>query len=252
MYETLEYGQGVPLVMLHGMMGSPENWQPIFSELPLTCRAVALRFPFFRDGHDLDSVPSVKSYAQGYLEAAGFERVVLCGNSLGGHVALDLALDMPDRTAGLVLTGSSGLFERTFGPVVTRPPREWVYDKIREIFYSESHVTEKMLSDAVDVIGVRRNVRTLIQIAKSAKHDNVAERLTHITCPALLIWGRQDQITPPDVAEEFHRCLPNSELIWLDECGHAPMMEHPRDFGRLLGQWWNRHICPQGAPSATE
>ena len=132
-YETLEHGQGTPLVMLHGMMGAPENWTGTFPSLPDTCLAVALRFPFFEDGFRLDSVPEVTNYAQGYLDQAGFEHFVLCGNSLGGHVALDLALRLPERCAGLVLTGSSGLFERTFGTVVTRPPRSWVQAKVREI-----------------------------------------------------------------------------------------------------------------------
>jgi pimeloyl-ACP methyl ester carboxylesterase len=238
--------------MLHGMMGSPDNWKLIFSELPATCYAVALRFPFFADGCDFDSVPAVRDYAGGYLHQAGFEKFVLCGNSLGGHVALDLAVEMPERTAGLVLTGSSGLFERTFGAVVTRPPREWVYEKICEIFYSETHVTEEMVDSVIDVISNRRNVRKLIQIAKSAKRDNVAERLKSIACPALLIWGKQDQITPPHVAEEFHRYLANSELVWLDECGHAPMMECPHDFAVSLGRWWGRHICPEGVPLPAE
>ncbi len=251
-FETLEHGQGMPLVMLHGMMGAPDNWQGLFAGLPDTCRAVALRFPFFDDGYRFDSVPAVADYAEAYLKAAGFDRFVLCGNSLGGHVALELVGRMPGCVGGLVLSGSSGLFERTFGTVVTRPPREWVYQKIREIFYEESHVTDAMVEDVIEVISNRRNVRTLIQIAKSAKRDNVAERLTRIECPALLIWGRQDQITPPDVADEFHRNLPHSELCWLEECGHAAMMEHPEDFAALLGRWWRRHICPEGASARAE
>jgi pimeloyl-ACP methyl ester carboxylesterase len=252
MYNTLEHGRGTPLVMLHGMMGAPTNWEGIFEGLPGTCRAVALRFPFFEDGYILDSVPAVADYAEGYLEEAGFRRVVLCGNSLGGHVALELIGRRPDRVCGLILTGSSGLFERTFGTVVTRPPRAWVREKVEEIFYRPAHVTEAMVDDVIDIISNRDNVRVLIQIAKSAKRDNVTERLKAIACPALLIWGRQDHITPPDVAEEFHRYLPRSELRWLDECGHAAMMEQPAAFCRVLGEWWERHICPAGAAAPAE
>ncbi len=251
-HETLEYGEGTPLVMLHGMMGSPDNWEPLFPLLPSTCRAVALQFPFFEDGNNLSSVPSVVDYVAGYLTEAGFDHFVACGNSLGGHVALDLALQMPDRVAGLVLTGSSGLFERTFGAALTHPPRKWYYDKICEIFYDTSLVTDQMIDDVIRVTSNRRNFRTLIQIAKSAKGDNVAARLKDITCPVLLVWGRQDQITPPDVAEEFHRYLSNSELVWLDKCGHAPMMEHPQDFAGLVGRWWDKYICPIDAPQPTE
>ena len=55
--------------------------------------------------------------------------------------------------------------------------------------------------------------------------------------PVCLIWGKNDQITPPEVAEEFHKLLPNSELFWIDECGHAPMMEKPQEFNNLLEPW---------------
>jgi pimeloyl-ACP methyl ester carboxylesterase len=55
--------------------------------------------------------------------------------------------------------------------------------------------------------------------------------------PACLIWGKDDNVTPPDVAEEFHELLPNSELNWIDECGHAPMMEHPDKFNDILEVW---------------
>ncbi|MFW6133193.1 MAG: alpha/beta fold hydrolase [Planctomycetota bacterium] len=243
-YQTLEIGEGTPLLMLHGMMGEPANWSELASHLPGTCRMIALRFPFFEDGNKLDSVPAVTDYAQGYIDEVGLGRFAVCGNSLGGHVAIDLAIRMPDRVCGLVLSGSSGLFERTFGTVVTRPPRSWVRGKICEIFHDDEHVTEEMVDRVIGVITNRRNVRTLIQIAKSAKRDNVAERLKSIHCPSLLIWGRQDEITPPSVAEQFHRNLPNSELHWLDRCGHAPMLEHPEQFAEALAGWWRRQVCP--------
>jgi len=246
-YETMEQGRGTPLLMLHGMMGEPANWWPIGAHRPECCRMIALRLPFFEDGRRLTDVPAVTDYAQGYADQAGLERFAVCGNSLGGHVGLDLALRMPQRVCGLVLSGSSGLFERTFGTVVTRPPRSWVEEKIQEIFYDDRHVTDEMVDRVIEVISNRRNVRTLIQIAKSAKRDNVAERLRGITCPTLLIWGRQDEITPPGVAQEFDRNLADSELHWLDACGHAPMLEHPKEFAEALGSWWRRKVQPSGS-----
>jgi len=250
MYETLEHGEGAPLLMLHGMMGAPDNWEAVFPYLPGGCRAIALQFPFFEPEHGLDSVPAVTDYAQGYVDQAGLKDVVVCGNSLGGHVALDLALRMPDRVRGLVLSGSSGLFERTFGTVVTRPPRTWLRSKICEIFHDERHVTEEVVDRVIEVISNRRNVRRLVQIAKSAKRDNVAERLRNVACPSLLIWGRQDQITPPSVAEEFQEKLPDSRLVWLESCGHAAMIEHPREFGETLAEWWNARIRPDAFAAA--
>ena len=60
--------------------------------------------------------------------------------------------------------------------------------------------------------------------------------------PTCLIWGENDSVTPPDVAEEFHKLLPNSELYWLDKCGHAPMMERPNEFNILLEKWLKKHF----------
>ena len=237
-YETLEHGDGFPLVLFHGLMGEPANWAKIFPYLPNTCRAMALTFPFFEDEIPLKSIPAIRDYARGYLEETGIERAVLCGNSLGGHVSLHLALDIPERVAGLVLTGSSGLFEREMGAHRgANPPREWVYTKMCEIFFDKSIVTEPWVDAVCRVMEKRSCRRDLLSIAKSAKRDNLADRLRDVRCPSLLIWGRQDTITPPDVAEEFHSLLPNSTLAWVDRCGHAPMMERPDEFGRLVGRW---------------
>jgi pimeloyl-ACP methyl ester carboxylesterase len=246
-YQVLEYGSGVPMVMLHGMMGAPENWKPLWPHLPRGCRALALRFPFFREGEDLLDVDAVVEYLAGFLDSRGLSRVVLCGNSLGGHVSLDLAARAPDRVIGMVLTGSGGLFERSFARVSTHPPREWVRDRIREIFYDGSHVTEGLVDDILRIIADRRNARELLSIAKSAKRDNVSDRLPSVKCPVLLVWGRQDTITPPDVAEELLRGLRRREIVWLDRCGHAPMIEKPELFGEALRRWWQEHVAPDEA-----
>ena len=71
-------------------------------------------------------------------------------------------------------------------------------------------------------------------MAKSAIRHNMSKDLHKINIPVALIWGRNDKITPPEVAIEFNNLLPNSELYWIDQCGHAAMMEHPDEFNRLL------------------
>lgn len=250
-YITKESGRGVPIVMMHGMMGQADNWQGLFPYLPENCRAISLAFPFFQATPRLDSVQAVAAYARGYLDEQGLDRVVLCGNSLGGHAALVLALEMPQRVLGLVLSGSSGLFERGFKATQgSRPSRQWIKERVCEIFYDPALVTEALLDQVCNAIWQRSNARDIVHIAKSAKRDNLADRLGKITCPSLLVWGRQDNITPPDVAEEFHERLANSELHWLEKCCHAAMMEHPRAFAELLSSWWNRCILPRVDASA--
>lgn len=77
----------------------------------------------------------------------------------------------------------------------------------------------------------------VISMARSAMKENLAHVLHRITVPALLIWGKEDRITPPFVGEEFHKLLPNSELVLLDHCGHAPMMEKPQEFNVILDEF---------------
>ena len=240
-YITRERGQGFPLVLLHGLMGEPENWLAAMSHLPDTCRSIALRIPFFDDGVDLATIPTITAYAREYLEQAVFPHAVLGGNSLGGHVSLHLAMEMPERIKGLVLAGSSGLFEREMGrPQGANPSREWLYEKMCEIFYDPAMVTDDLVDRVGEVVAGRRYKRVLVSIAKSAKRDNLADRLSEVKCPVLLIWGKQDEITPPEVAKEFQELLPNCDLAWLDKCGHSPMLEQPKAFAKAVSKWWRR------------
>ena len=193
--------------MLHGMMGKMDNWEDVFPALPEDVRAIALRFPFFDEGSEINSVTAAREYLESYLDQAGIESAVYCGNSFGGHVALEMALRSPQRVRGIVLSGSSGLFERSFRSIPgSRPPRSWFKKTMQGIFYdSDTHCTDELIDMVRDILTPRKNIRTLLQVAKSAKRDNLAEKLCEIKCPALLIWGKQDNVTPPSVAEEFHQ-----------------------------------------------
>ena len=135
-YTTISQGRGTPLILLHGLMGGEHNWRNAMRHLPRTCRRTALRMPFFENGHCLNTIPLIKDYVKSYLDHAGYDRVLMGGNSLGGHVSLHVAMEWPERIAGLVLTGSSGLYEREMGrPQGANPSREWVEDKMEEIFF---------------------------------------------------------------------------------------------------------------------
>ena len=81
----------------------------------------------------------------------------------------------------------------------------------------------------------------IIALAKSAIRNNLGEELGQIQVPTLLIWGKNDNVTPPFVAEEFHKLIPNSELAFIDKCGHAPMMEVPNAFNDILEKFLKAH-----------
>jgi pimeloyl-ACP methyl ester carboxylesterase len=74
----------------------------------------------------------------------------------------------------------------------------------------------------------------VLATAKSAIRHNLSDKLHEIKAPTLLVWGRQDIITPPFVGEKFKELIPHAQLFFIEECGHAPMMEHPETFNKLL------------------
>ena len=241
-YDYIENGHGMPLIMLHGVVGCAKHFRGIMPFLPADCRGIALNFPFFDDAHSIASLNDATGYVRGFIDRLGEEKVVLMGNSFGGHVALHLALNMPDRVAGLVLTGSSGLLERSFGaPPSSRPDSEWIRRTTCAVFHDERIATDEMLSEVCQLLSCRDCVRRLLGLFRSIRKERLHNRLAEIECPVQLIWGRQDRVTPPATAMEFHTLLPNSELDWIDKCGHVPMLEAPHTFATLLRQWWHRN-----------
>ena len=236
-----EKPEKIPLVILHGVFGGSENYEAINPFLPENCQPLPLDIPFFEENTELTTIPSLIEYVKNYLNEKKFERVVLLGHSLGGHLGSILATEMPERILGLILSGSGGLFEKGFTKVPgSRPQREWVREKAAEVFQDPSHVTEKMIDMIMEVVTNRKKGLKLLHLAKSAKRDNVLEKLSLIRCPTLMIWGRLDRITPPEVALQFHKQIPHSKLFWIENCGHAAMMEYPEEFARILSDWWNK------------
>ncbi len=237
---------GIPFVMLHGVLGGDDNWAACRPYLPGDCRAIVPAIPFFDERiNGVNSVAAATDHVEAFIAGHAGARVVLGGNSIGGHIALKLALRHPERIRALVLLGSSGLFERGFSSIPgVHPSREWVRMKIAEVFYDPAQATEALVDDVMRVITHRQHRRDLVKIAISAKRDHVGEYLRAIACPTLLVWGRQDYVTPPEVAEQFHALIPDSELAWIDRCGHTPMLERPAEFGAILSDWWRRRVRP--------
>ena len=237
-FRWIERGAGEAVVLLHGLMGQPEHWQASLEALAPFCRPMALALPIFDPELPEASLPRLTDYVREFLDAQGLPKVVLGGNSLGGHVALELALANPGRVSGLILTGSSGLFERSFTRGVPhRPTSAWVREKMEEVFYDPTHVTSEWVESVQQTIAVRGSVLRLLQAARSAKSRNIEEQLPGLLTPTCLVWGEDDRITPPEVAQRFKALLPEADLFLLARCGHAPMLEQPTLFNWILQYW---------------
>lgn len=235
-FPHLDEGSGPVLLFLHGIFGSPLNWYQVSRRLAHRYRVIRLEFPIFSMAPRRCTVSSLTQYVEGFVDSLGLDRFVVVGNSLGGHVALDLALRHPEAVRALVLSGSSGLFERTFERgIPANPDRDWIADRLgSSIFFDPSNLTDEMVDEAVDLLGDRENRLRLIRIAASAKRDNLADALPSVQMPALLVWGMQDRVTPIEIACEFRDRLPRASLVLVDNCGHAPMLEQPEAFAAAV------------------
>ncbi len=235
---VLDVGQGLPIVFLHGLVGLNEHWEGVVERVCERHRCVLFELPLLRLRGEDCSIHGAKRMTADFLEQYVREPAVLVGNSFGGHVALRIALEHPELVGGLVLAGSSGLLERTMVKEITvRPSREWLARKIGELFFDQSFMRQADLDRAHRELSDRGGARAMVRLSRSARSDHLGERVSAISAPTLLIWGKQDIVTPPEAAAEFLERLRNARIVWFDQCGHAPMIECPERFAEELLQF---------------
>jgi pimeloyl-ACP methyl ester carboxylesterase len=234
-FSYIDEGEGEVLLLLHGLMGSLSNWGKVIEDFSTEYRVIVPVLPIYDLPLLTTGVKTLAKYVHKFIKFKQLTDVTLLGNSLGGHVGLIYVLAHPAMVKSMVLTGSSGLYENAFGgSFPRRGSRDFIREKVEYTFYDPKTATDELVDDVFRIINDRHSVIRLLAMAKSAIRHNMKKDLHKINVPVSLIWGRDDKITPPEVALEFHQELPDSELHWIDHCGHAPMMEQPEDFNRLL------------------
>jgi pimeloyl-ACP methyl ester carboxylesterase len=188
------------------------------------------------------SVSGLAKHVARFIDHKGLQDVHLLGNSLGGHIALVYALKHPEKVKTITLTGSSGLFENGMGETYPkRGDKDYIRKKVELTFYDPNSATTELVDEVYNIVNNRLKAVKIIYLAKSAIRHHLGEELQNVKQPVCLIWGKNDTITPPMVAHEFEKLLPNSELHWIDKCGHAPMMEVPVEFNQLLSEFLSKH-----------
>ena len=130
------------------------------------------------------------------------------------------------------MAGSSGLYEHSMEALPLRPNATFVRTHMSKVFYDQSYVTDEAVQEIADMIKAKANILKMIQSARSAKKDNLQSLLPTINIPTLLLWGTNDNITTMDVAYTFRDLMPRADLKTIDNCGHAPMIEHPEWFAK--------------------
>ncbi len=240
-FKYIEEGEGDVLLLLHGLFGALSNWKDVTETFSSKYRVVIPLLPIYELPLLTTGVSTLAKFVHKFVKFKKLKNINLLGNSLGGHVALIFTLNHPDCVKALVLTGSSGLYENSFGG--TFPRREsydFIKEKVEFTFYDPAMASKELVDEVFQTVNDRNRVIRILAMAKSAIRHNMAKDLHKITIPVGLIWGRDDRVTPPEVAEEFHSLLPNSDLNWIDKCGHAPMMERPQEFNTCLERFLNR------------
>lgn len=242
-YSYIDEGSGPVLLLLHGLFGALSNWEGVVNYFSKNYRVLIPMLPIYEMPIKQAGLEGLTNFVEGFVKLKGLSNMTLIGNSLGGHVTLIYTLRNPDDVESLVLTGSSGLFENTMGGSF---PKRGSYDYIKErveyTFYDPKTATKELVDEVFETTKSIPKCMRIVAIAKSAQRNNMAEEITRIKAPTLLVWGLNDTITPPMVGHEFNRLIPNSELHFIDRCCHAPMMEHPERFNRILENFLHEKV----------
>jgi pimeloyl-ACP methyl ester carboxylesterase len=237
-YKYIEEGSGPNLVLLHGLFGALSNWDLVINKFKAKFKIIIPMLPIYDLPFRKVGLDALVDHLEGFIDLMKIDNMNLMGNSLGGHVALIYTLKRQETVKKLILTGSSGLFENAMGgSFPKRGSYQYVKERAEYTFYDPKSISEDYIQEIFETTKSIPKCLNIVAIAKSAQRHNMANEIPNIKIPTLLIWGLNDTITPPMVAHDFHRLIPNTTLKFIDKCCHAPMMEQPEKFNEILSEF---------------
>lgn len=237
-FQFIDQGEGEVLLLLHGLFGALSNWGGVVSRFQDSYRVMIPLLPINEMPLKQAGLEGLVKFIEEFVEWQQLEDITIMGNSLGGHLALMYTLAHPEKIKRLILTGSSGLFENSMGgSFPKRGNYEYIKERVEYTFYDPKTISKEYIDEVFETTKSIPKAMRIVAIAKSAQRNNMAKEIPNIKFPTLLIWGLNDTITPPMVAHEFDRLIPNSTLRFIDKCCHAPMMEHPEKFNDLIEEY---------------
>ncbi len=248
-------GDGFPIVLVHGTASSLHTWDAWTNELKKTNRVIRMDLPAFGiTGPNKNADYSIESYTtflHSFVEKLNLEKFHLAGNSLGGNIAWNYAAEHPAKVEKLILVDASGLptnkeppaiFKMAKTPVLRSlflyvTPKMLITKNIKEVYADDDKVTDELVTRYHKMALRAGNRQAFIDRAKTdfkldAKINT--DRLKSIQTPTLLIWGAKDLWIPLDNGKRMNRILVNSKLEVLENSGHVPMEENPKESLELL------------------
>lgn len=237
----------VPLLLLHGTSASLHTWEGWVAALKTERRVISLDLPGFGlTGPFPDGDYRLEHYNRlllGVLDRLQVQRVVVAGNSFGGHLAWRFALDQPQRVERLILVDAAGYPRNAtsvplgfrlaqvpaLAPLMANLlPRSLIASSVRNVYGNPDLVDEALIDRYYELTlrdGNRQALRQrFAQVPAGEGHARIAE----LKVPTLILWGGRDGLIPPDNAERFRRDIAGSQLVLLDDLGHVPQEEDPQ------------------------
>ncbi len=225
--------RGEPLVCIHGLGGSAENWRKLFPLLSQEYLVYALDLPGFgrtplaSEGVDIEAHVL---YLERFLDALGYPQVTLVGNSLGGWIATRFAVEHPERVKQLYLLNSAGLRREGIQSPYT-PNRQAVRLAAKRIWGCDFPLPNFVL-DAI----VRNSLRPAYAgFIQNYQHQKFLDSLlTHVQVPTTIIWGTQDRLLPDTCAQDLHTGIAGSQLVLLPGAGHSPHSSASTEVAQII------------------
>jgi pimeloyl-ACP methyl ester carboxylesterase len=263
---TLTMGSGPDVLLIHGLGGAKSSFFDTAAALSQRYRVHALDLPGFGGSSKPTTAPYTARYfaetVRGTMDALGIARAHIAGNSMGGRVAIELALRDPERVGALgLLCPAVAFVKRTYQPLVRaiRPElgllphrftRQRVADRFWSLFADPDAIDPSMADVVVDEFQrIYSSPGGRIAFLTSARNvyldapfgrNGFYGRLSQLEAPALFVWGSHDTIIPPAFARHVARWLPSAEQIVLEGCGHVPQVERAAQVSGLLERFFGR------------
>jgi len=241
-----EKGAGTPLVLIHGYTSSTYSWKDVFEPLARTFHVIAIDLKGFGFSGKPDGDYTRRAQAllvAHLLEHLNIEKAWLCGNSMGGEVALNVALANPQRVAGLILIDSAGVEVPGSGSLapgyllvpgigrmliaLSLTSDKLVRQGLAKSFYDQAKVTDDRVTNYYRPLQTRGGQLAALRARTQFSMFPVEPNLGQINVPTLILWGAQDALIPLAAGTKMSKLIKNSELVVFDNCGHLPQEEMP-------------------------
>jgi 2-hydroxy-6-oxonona-2,4-dienedioate hydrolase len=237
----VEAGQGPAVILLHGLGAVKEVWLGNFPALTAKHHVYALDQIGF--GHSDKPLIDYKiatwvDFLHGFMQSQNISKATLVGNSLGGWIALEFAVQHPEMVDKLVLVDAAGLmWAPGAGPAIDLNPSSLASTRtlLESLFYDKKMVTHDFVLQ-VFTSHLSNNDGYTIQrtLAGFAQPQFEDDKLKSVHAPTLVVWGREDKLIAVDRGEKFRDGIPGAKLVVFEQCGHVPQLEKPADFSRAV------------------